>query len=826
MMAWRGKMYTNYVVPTGRIVVPTGRYVVPAGKGLTILRNVIEDVLQSFIVDTKPEQQLAYEDFEQIEKIDLEEMDLKCVFKEDTLPMNAGAKGGKTCRDIPHQDSGDRKEGRRLIQRSHNASDAGEFALICVTSVVQGYKKLQLRTWKNKREFFRKNQLTLEDKIRVLSIELENTTNLLKHFERINAIVETAKKELQTKLDNQYVSTSESEAEIESNLGHLSKNPLLFQDLYLFALVKSTSCTLRTSKVFIPTARPNQVPVGRPKSVSTGVPVSTSKQNRPPLVHVGRRNSFSVTSGWRQIYYNQMQYVAKMGRTAVKALAGCSWKTQRKVRTVGVLGKGQSKTPTLDFENVYYVKNSKHVNLFSSSQICDKKKEFSSQTLDYLVEQKVKAIRCDNGTEFKNAEIIKLCGSKGIKKDYSNARTPATKWVSGEKNRTLIKAARTIWLTLITYYGFGLKHFKNRGIQIIFSICLLPGLYSLSIDLRVRFFMVDMIRKYSHSPKGIVDSTTSQRRSTRGTIVKDSLSKKHKSRDHPVKVYGMTSFLDTTKEGLVWMNLRPDEGSNCEMIAMGELTSSPITATTSNLEAVKKIFKYLKGQPRESHFVLVAYSDSAYAGANKDRKSTTGGCQFLGRRLISWQSRTTIVLPLPLNEYVCTANYCGQRVDSPVSSVLHDHWFYFEPKFHTGKFQVFPSWCNQSFLLVVFIFPTVTTSYWGSCTTVPQIIPEPIPEPMPETDQPQDHLTAPPRQQTSDPIAPVFGAMGHRSTQSSPAGHTSGGAEDPITLTALSSVVSTLVQKVNSWKLSSRHTRSYFKDCGGKVWVKQDKAME
>ncbi|GKF50115.1 hypothetical protein Tco_0143366, partial [Tanacetum coccineum] len=27
---------------------------------------------------------------------------------------------------------------------------------------------------------------------------------------------------------------------------------------------------------------------------------------------------------------------------------------------------------------------------------------------------------------------------------------------------------------------------------------------------------------------------------------------------------------------------------------------------------------------------LEAYSDSDYAGANKDRKSTTGGCQFLG----------------------------------------------------------------------------------------------------------------------------------------------------------------------------------------------------
>ncbi|GJY49408.1 ribonuclease H-like domain-containing protein, partial [Tanacetum coccineum] len=39
--------------------------------------NVIEDVLQSFVADTEPEQQLSYEDFDQIEKMDLEEMDLK-----------------------------------------------------------------------------------------------------------------------------------------------------------------------------------------------------------------------------------------------------------------------------------------------------------------------------------------------------------------------------------------------------------------------------------------------------------------------------------------------------------------------------------------------------------------------------------------------------------------------------------------------------------------------------------------------------------------------------------------------------------------------------
>nr|GFB88611.1 xylulose kinase-1 [Tanacetum cinerariifolium] len=39
--------------------------------------NVIQDVLQLFVADTEPEQQLAYKDFKQIEKLDLEEMDLK-----------------------------------------------------------------------------------------------------------------------------------------------------------------------------------------------------------------------------------------------------------------------------------------------------------------------------------------------------------------------------------------------------------------------------------------------------------------------------------------------------------------------------------------------------------------------------------------------------------------------------------------------------------------------------------------------------------------------------------------------------------------------------
>nr|GEY08157.1 uncharacterized mitochondrial protein AtMg00810-like [Tanacetum cinerariifolium] len=66
--------------------------------------------------------------------------------------------------------------------------------------------------------------------------------------------------------------------------------------------------------------------------------------------------------------------------------------------------------------------------------------------------------------------------------------------------------------------------------------------------------------------------------------------------------------------------------------------------------------------PRESAFDLEAYSDSDYAGANLDRKSTTGGCQFLDRRFISWQCKkqTFVATSTTKAKYVAAASCCGQ----------------------------------------------------------------------------------------------------------------------------------------------------------------------
>ncbi|GJW57054.1 hypothetical protein Tco_0103785 [Tanacetum coccineum] len=96
-----------------------------------------------------------------------------------------------------------------------------------------------------------------------------------------------------------------------------------------------------------------------------------------------------------------------------------------------------------------------------------------------------------------------------------------------------------------------------------------------------------------------------------------------------------------------------------------------VTPKTSHLLVVKRIFRYLKGKPtlglwyfRDSPFELVAYTDSDYAGATQDRKSTTGGCQFLGNKLISWQCKkqTMVATSTTEAEYVAVASCCGQAL--------------------------------------------------------------------------------------------------------------------------------------------------------------------
>ncbi|GJT08163.1 retrovirus-related pol polyprotein from transposon TNT 1-94 [Tanacetum coccineum] len=133
-----------------------------------------------------------------------------------------------------------------------------------------------------------------------------------------------------------------------------------------------------------------------------------------------------------------------------------------------------------------------------------------------------------------------------------------------------------------------------------------------------------------------------------------------------------TLFIKKDKNDIIFMigslmyltAFRPDI-----MFAVCACSRFQVTPKTSHLNIVTRIFRYLKGKPKVGHwyprvssFDLEAYLDSDYAGANLDRKSTTGGCQFLGRRLISWQCKKQIIVATSTTEaeYVATINCCRQ----------------------------------------------------------------------------------------------------------------------------------------------------------------------
>ncbi|XP_021974806.1 uncharacterized mitochondrial protein AtMg00810-like [Helianthus annuus] len=90
----------------------------------------------------------------------------------------------------------------------------------------------------------------------------------------------------------------------------------------------------------------------------------------------------------------------------------------------------------------------------------------------------------------------------------------------------------------------------------------------------------------------------------------------------------------------------------------------------SHLTAIKRIFRYLKGAPklglwypRDSNFDLFAFSDNNLVGTDRDRKSTSVGCHFLGDRLTSWQCKKqqTVSLSTAEAEYVA-AYACYSQV--------------------------------------------------------------------------------------------------------------------------------------------------------------------
>ncbi|GJX78598.1 putative ribonuclease H-like domain-containing protein [Tanacetum coccineum] len=118
--------------------------------------------------------------------------------------------------------------------------------------------------------------------------------------------------------------------------------------------------------------------------------------------------------------------------------------------------------------------------------------------------------------------------------------------------------------------------------------------------------------------------------------------------------------------------LKDEEADSVDVYLYKSMIGSLMYLTTSRPDIMFAVCACA----RDSPFNLEIFSDSDYAGASLDRKSTTRGCQFLGKRLISWQCKkqTIVANSTTEAEYVAAANCCRQVLW--IQNQMLDYGFY------------------------------------------------------------------------------------------------------------------------------------------------------
>ncbi|GKA83469.1 ribonuclease H-like domain, reverse transcriptase, RNA-dependent DNA polymerase [Tanacetum coccineum] len=206
-----------------------------------------------------------------------------------------------------------------------------------------------------------------------------------------------------------------------------------------------------------------------------------------------------------------------------------------------------------------------------------------------------------------------------------------------------------------------------------------------------------------------------------------------------------------------------------------------------------------------------------YAGAIQDRKSTTGGCQFLGNRLISWQCKkqTVVATSTTEAEYVAAANCCGQRKQLQYN--------------HLRTYHVVPSLSHKVFNNMkrptkgysgqeVALFPTMLdvtepSTSPSRITSSPSPSPKPSPSHLPEpsTQHSPDNTTAAPTQPSPTQPSPRAEHL-FPTPHDSPlhAVHSHGSDEGSLKLNELTNLVTKLSDRIGVLEDDLRKTKKTY----------------
>ncbi|GJW62925.1 putative ribonuclease H-like domain-containing protein [Tanacetum coccineum] len=269
--------------------------------------------------------------------------------------------------------------------------------------------------------------------------------------------------------------------------------------------------------------------------------------------------------------------------------------------------------------------------------------------IENQLNHRVKIIRSDNGTEFKNRDMLEFYGNKGIKQEYSNARTPQQNGVAERMNRTLIEAARTM-----------------------LADSLLPTTFWAEALVLLAIFLIGNTEEKAESRKS---STNSKKEEILTELQQE---KKASSTDTSEDNPKILAFRRELEEIALKHLGKVSENTHYAVLLLLILLDLPQGMKVIGTKWVYRNKRDARGVVVRNKARLVAQGYTQEEGIDYDdvfapeakysyqvnmtMKSTIGGCQFLGQRPISCQCKkqTIVATSTTKAEYVAAANCCGQ----------------------------------------------------------------------------------------------------------------------------------------------------------------------
>ncbi|GJX84314.1 putative ribonuclease H-like domain-containing protein, partial [Tanacetum coccineum] len=158
------------------------------------------NVFCSFVAENEPDQDMIYEDFDQVDQLEMEELDLKWQMAMLSLRINRFEKKAGRKMNYNNQQPAifDRRKARLFAFKVTELKTENQKLW---SQLIPWHISIAVKTLESQKDWYHKTQIALEEKIRVLSANLENTTNTLSYTEKLHDQAQKEKKEWEVKYE-------------------------------------------------------------------------------------------------------------------------------------------------------------------------------------------------------------------------------------------------------------------------------------------------------------------------------------------------------------------------------------------------------------------------------------------------------------------------------------------------------------------------------------------------------------------------------------------------------------------------------------------------